>query len=208
VKKTLAILFLVILTAAVTAQQQAGQMQPEPELIGAQLRDQIQARNFSHLQELAVEQSRELMQQARQMSEQAGEVYQNQNQVRLAVHNLLAMENLTEGIGPQVSAVAREFNNSVQATLRAEQRIQNRSRIARFFAGGHQESAEEIEQRVKQNRQRVQELQQLYRQCMAEEEVCQFLQQQIQNIQQEQERLQNLAQREMNSKGLFGWLWK
>lgn len=213
-KKTVSILFLFLLAAAVMAQQQGMTDQPQPtpttteQPIGAQIRDQIQARNFSHLQEMAVEQSQELMQQAQQMREQSREVYQNQNRVRLAVHNLLAMGNLTKGIGSQISAIAREFNNSVQATLRAEQRIQNRSQIARFFAGGNQEAAGEIEQKVEQNRQRVQELQQLYQQCMAEEEVCQFLQEQIQNIQQEQERLQELAQREMQSKGLFGWLWK
>ena len=54
-------------------------------------------------------------------------VYQNQNQVRLAVHSLLAMENLVGGIGKNVSQIARQFNNSVQATIRAEEKIQTQT---------------------------------------------------------------------------------
>ncbi|MFY1644910.1 hypothetical protein ACK11Z_14360, partial [Methanoculleus bourgensis] len=37
----------------------------------------------------------------------------DQNQVRLAVHTLLAAENRTGGIGRNISVIAREFNNSV-----------------------------------------------------------------------------------------------
>jgi len=112
------------------------------------------------------------------------------------------------GIGPQVSEIAREFNNSVQATIRAKERIQSRNRIIRFFAGGDEEAAQEIEEQVIQNRERIRQLQQLALQCECEEEVRALLQEQIQNMEQEQTRLQQLAQNEKKVKGLFGWLWK
>ena len=118
------------------------------------------------------------------------------------------MENLTGGIGPQVSQIARECNNSVQSTIRLEQRIQNRSGFARFFAGGDQEAGLALQQEVNQSQQRIRQLTQLRDQCPCDEETKALMQEQIQQMQQEQTRLQLLAQRETQSKGMFGWLWK
>jgi len=128
--------------------------------------------------------------------------------VRLAVHALLAMENLTGGIGRNVSQIAREFNNSAQATIRAEERIQTRNMLMSFFFGGDEQAAEEMEQEVNRNRERIQELKRLMQECECEEEVKAMLQEQIQNMEQEQNRIQELAQNEKKSKGIFGWLWK
>ncbi len=136
-------------------------------------------------------------------------IYQNQNKVRIAVHALLGTENLTGGIGKEVSEIARDFNNSVQSTIRLEEQIQNRNRIARFFAGGDLEAGRNLEQEVLENQNRVQELKQLTEECdECGEEVKELMQQQIQEMEQEQGRLQALAQREKTSKGLFGWIWK
>jgi hypothetical protein len=100
------------------------------------------------------------------------------------------------------------FNNSVQATIRAEEKIQTKSGFARFFSGGDEKSAAEIEAQVTQNRERIQELTQLRDQCQCDEEVKAMMQEQIRNMEQEQTRLQELAQKEKKSKGLFGWIWK
>jgi len=134
--------------------------------------------------------------------------YKNQNEVRLAVHALLAMENVTGGIGQNVSAIAREFNNSIQATINAEIRIQERSQIVKFFIGGDEQAAAEIENQTVQNQLRIQELTQLKEQCNCSVEVQNMLQEQIQLMEQEQTRLQELAQTEKQNKGIFGWLWK
>ena len=136
------------------------------------------------------------------------EIYKNQNRVRLAVHSLLAMEDLVGGIGPQVRDIARNFNNSVQSTIIAEEKIQTRSVFARFFAGGDAEAAEEMEQEVNQNQERIMQLKQLRENCTCTEEVKTMMQEQIQNMEQEQTRLNQLAQEEKQSKGLFGWMWK
>ena len=118
------------------------------------------------------------------------------------------MENLTGGIGPQVREVARNFNNSIQSTLRAEEKIEARGRFIRFFAGGDSEAAEELEQQVNQSRQRIQQLKQLRDECDCSEAVKTLMQEQIQNMEQEQDRLQGLAQAERKSKGMLGWIWK
>lgn len=168
---------------------------------------QLRARNVSELREMIQERKTEMEQEIMNFTETNKNIYQNQNRVRLAVHSLLAMENLTGGIGQNISQIAREFNNSVQATIRAEERIQTRNVIVRFFVGGDEEAAEEIESERNQNQQRIQQLKQLRNECDCDEEIKAMIQEQIQNMEQEQARLQQLAQNEKQSKGLFGWIF-
>jgi len=168
---------------------------------------QVKARNTSELREMIQERETEMEQEMVNFTETNKNIYQNQNRVRLAVHSLLAMENLTGGIGQNISQIAREFNNSVQATIRAEERIQTRNAIVRFFVGGDEEAAEEIEQEVNQNRLRIQQLTQLRNDCNCSEEIKTMIQEQTQNMEQEQTRLEQLAQNEKQNKGLFGWFF-
>lgn len=197
-----------------TGQGQQEQVEQETEnrgeniTIRIQQRKEVRARNLSELRETVAQRQQEMNRESQALKEQQQQVYQNQNRVRLAVHSLLAMEALVGGIGPQVSEIAREFNNSVQATIRAEERIQSRNRVIRFFAGGDEGAAQEIEEQVVQNRERIRQLQQLALQCECEEEVRAMLQEDIEDMEQEQTRLQQLAQNEKKVKGIFGRLWK
>ncbi len=161
------------------------------------IKEQIKARNVSELKKIIKEKQSKL-----------GNISRNQNRIRLAVHALLAMENITGGIGPQVSEIAREFNNSMQATIKSEEKIQARNQIVRFFAGGDYKAAQEIEQEINQSRVKVQELKRLREECNCTDEVKAMMQEQIQNMEQEQSRLSELAEQEKQNKGLFGWLWK
>ena len=95
----------------------------------------------------------EMEQEMSGLSEGEQKVYRNQNVVREAVHSFLAMEDLVGGIGQQVSEIAREFNNSVEKTIQAENKIQNRNKLVRFLVGGDQGAAEEIEEEINNNRQ-------------------------------------------------------
>lgn len=180
----------------------------EEETLMTQQKEQLRARNTTELKQMIQEKKQEMNQEMQSLGEKQQKVYQNQNRVREAVHALLAMENLTGGIGRNVSQIAREFNNSVQATIRAEERIQTRNMFVRFFAGGDEEAAGEMEQEVNRNQAKIQQLKQLMQECDCDEEVKTMMQEQIQNIEQEQNRLQELAENEKKSKGLFGWLWK
>lgn len=188
--------------------EQETQNEGEEETLMIQQRVQLKARNTTELRQMIQERQQEMVQEMQTLRQDQQQVYQNQNKVRLAVHSLLAMEDLTGGIGRNVSQIAREFNNSVQATIRAEQRIETRNMVVKFLFGGDEVAAEEMEQEVIQNQQRIQHLRQLMNQCDCEEQVRAMLQEQIQNMEQEQTRLQQLAQNEKGNKGLFGWLWK
>jgi hypothetical protein len=204
------LIVLILISSIVLAQGQKGQQ--ETQNIGEEenltIREQLRARNVTELRQMIQERQQIMNQEIQNLGEGQQNIYQNQNRVRLAVHALLAMENLTGGIGRNVSQIAREFNNSVQATIRAEERIQTRNWLVRFFVGGDEEAAGNMEQEVNRNRERIQELRRLREECDCDEEIRAMLQEQIQNMEQEQNRLQQLAQNEKANKGLFGWLWK
>nr|MBA4404813.1 hypothetical protein [Nanoarchaeum sp.] len=164
-----------------------------------------QLRTANEVKSMMQEKQQLMQQEMVGLNEKQQKVYQNQNQVRLAVHALLSIENLTGGIGKNVSAIAREFNNSVMSTIRAEEKIQTRSGFTRFFAGGDETTATELESEVEQNELRIQQLTQLRNECQCDQEVKDLMQEQIQLMQQEQTRLRELAQQEKKSKGLFDW---
>lgn len=134
--------------------------------------------------------------------------FKNQNIVRERVMSLLSLENLTEdkGIGRQVAEVAREFENSVNKTQKAEERINNRGWVERLLFGGDDKAADEIEQEVTGNQARIAKLKELRN--STSEEIKQFIDEQLEELEVEQNRLTGLAQREKESKGIFGWLFK
>lgn len=134
----------------------------------------------------------------------------NENKVHVAVQTLLAAGNISGGIGPQISAIAKEFNNSVTAQYKAEEKIQNRNAISRFFFGGDSEAAGEIQQQIEANRIRIGNLDNLMNQCGedCDGELKAMIQEQIQSLEQEQNRLRDLSQAELNDKGLLGGLFR
>jgi len=129
----------------------------------------------------------------------------DRNRVRLAVHALLAAENRTGGIGQNVSAIAREVNNSVEKALAAEEQIRTRHGFMRFLFGGDAEAARLIEGEAQRNRERVTELRQSIENCTCDAETRMMLLEQVRTIEQEQDRLTALAEEEMHHRGLFSW---
>ena len=166
---------------------------------------QLRARNFNELQSMIKEKRDEMIGEIKSMRGNLQKAYQNQNEVRIAVHALLSMEDLIGGIGNKVSEVAKGFNNSIQQTIKAEETIRNRNRILRFFAGGDQKTAEELQNLVDQNRIRIQKLKELKGDCDCEEEARTLIQEQIQSMEQGQDRLQEMIQDEKATRGIWGW---
>lgn len=129
----------------------------------------------------------------------------NSNQVRLAVHALLSAEDVIGGIGPQVSEIAQQINNSVQATVNAEANIRTRGLLVNLFFGGDKNNASKIEAEVLQNQERIRQLNQIIATSSISSEVRNILQNQIQIMEQEQTRLNDLANQEKNRWGVFSW---
>jgi hypothetical protein len=118
------------------------------------------------------------------------------------------MEDRTGGIGQNISAIAREFNNSVSVSEKLEQKIQDRSGIMRVFLGGDRETAGQLATITSQNQARIQKIQQLMNTTTLDTDVRAFLEEQLQAMQNEETRLEQLATREQQDRGLFGWLGK
>ena len=186
-----------------TQLEQGSQDQGEEPIL---IMDQDMTEEINRVKQRVQEKKQEMNQEMEGLKRSVQKVYQNQNQVREAAHSLLEMEDIVGGIGQRVSEIAREFNNSVQATIGAEEKIQGKNRILKFFVGGDSKSAEAIEQEVNRNRERIQQLNQLMEQCDCEQEVKTMLQEQIQNMEQEQNRLEEVAVNETKIKGVWGWL--
>ncbi|TFB09109.1 hypothetical protein E3V08_01225 [Candidatus Atribacteria bacterium MT.SAG.1] len=167
---------------------------------------QLKAKTFNELKSMIREKRREMIKEIGSMKGNLQKAYENQNEVRIAVHSFLSMgEDLVGGIGKKVSEIAKQFNNSVQKTIRAEETIRNRSRILRFFAGGDQKTAEELQNLVDQNRIRIRQLKELKGECDCEDEIRTLMQEQIQSMELGQVKLQELIQNERNARGIWGW---
>ena len=164
------------------------------------------ARNISDLRDSKRRQLEELNKSLQnEPTERRGWV-KNQNEVRIAVHTLLSMENRTGGIGQNISAIAREFNNSVNMSEKLEQKIQDRSGIMRVFLGGDRDAAGQLANITSQNQARIQKIQQMITTTNLDPDVRAFLEEQLQAMQDEETRLEQLATRERQDRGLFGSL--
>ncbi|PKL70488.1 MAG: hypothetical protein CVV30_03805 [Methanomicrobiales archaeon HGW-Methanomicrobiales-1] len=130
----------------------------------------------------------------------------NQNEVREAVHALLAMENRTGGIGPQISAIARQFNNSAIASQQYEERIKNRDMFSLFFFGGDQQAAAELANLTVQNQARISEIGDLMNTTTLDADTRAQMELQIQILQQQLAQEQQLIAQAQQNKGLFGWV--
>lgn len=132
--------------------------------------------------------------------------WKNQNQVRTAVHTLLAAGEMDGGIGGNISAIAREFNNSVQTRMMAEQQIQERQGLTRLLFGGDQEAVAALCQNLNQTSEQIREMQRLVENCTCDNQTRTLLMNQLAVMEEDQARLSALVQNETDAQGLFGWL--
>ena len=170
-------------------------------------RDRLQVHTPDELRSAIQEQQRLMTTSEDGVGEQVQQIHRNQNQVRVAAMALSSSSDLLGPIGPAVSRIAQDFDNSVQATIQAEEQIQNRSRLARFFFGSDDEEIANLSGHLEQNQNRVQELNRLITAWDGDPQVQAILQEQIQNMEQEQFRLRQIVDEESASRGLFGFLF-
>jgi len=159
--------------------------------------------NVSYIREM-IRINREEMNAALQAGS-SSDLQQNRNRVRLAVRTLLAVENITGGIGPGVSAIARDFNNSAQHEWQLEQRITDRGSFTRFFFGGDRYAARELASLTIQNQDRIRQIEQLVNSGAPDNETRAMLEEQVQIMEQENARLNQTAAAELKNRGILGW---
>ncbi|WP_209630917.1 hypothetical protein [Methanofollis sp. W23] len=134
--------------------------------------------------------------------------WKDQNQVRTAVHALLAMEEREGGIGENISAIAREFNNSIQTRMMAEQQIQERQGLTRTLFGGDQEAVAALRSHLNQTSEQIRTMQQLVETSACDNQTRTLLMEHLAVMEEDQARLSALVQNETVDQGLFGWLFQ
>ena len=193
----------VSLTPTTFKTPEAERQQTESEI---EERNRTRARTIAEVQDDHNRSHESLNATLKNISSEQRERIRNENEVRLAVHTLLEMEDLSGGIGRNVSAIAREFNNSARSSQAFENRIQNRNTIIRLFFGGDHDAARELANLTVQNQVRIQELHQLMSTATLDPEVRTMMEEQVRIMEKEQERLEQLSKREQEDRGFFGWL--
>ncbi len=164
------------------------------------------ALTLPQLREFIKERKEELKQETASTTRKHRELIENANEVRLAVHVLLASKGLLGGIGPEVSEIAKRMNDSLATTTSAEAAIKARGFLARVFLGGNVQVGEALSQEVKKNQERIDRLTQLLGQTTLSAELKAEIEAYIAGLKTENARLESLANAEVTKKGLFGWL--
>ncbi len=168
---------------------------------------ELRVKNVAEVKELIKANREELKVMVQEEKTKLRVMRQKQNEVRVAVHALLASENIAGGIGKEVSTIAQEFDNSAKEIEEAEEKAINRGRFTKFLFGGDRESAEIIRNRVQTREEKVKRLEELVETGDCDKETKQLLQEQVQVIKQEQERLKEVTKNQEKG-GLLGWLFK
>ena len=168
-------------------------------------RNAVPVFSFERLKQSIEQRRQELDEELASTTPQVQDILENVNQVRLAVHTLLASENLLGGIGQQVSQIARQMNDSVATTTSAETKIHSRGFFSQLLFGGDSAAADTISEEVAKNQEQVQKLAGLLSESIIPAEVKTTLTTQITALQAEQARLQDLAKKEKSRWGIFSW---
>jgi hypothetical protein len=175
---------------------------------GDPLQNRTRLSNASSLQEQIQERIRE---QAREQENLPDDTLQVVNQYAHAnafVHTLQYQNGQLGDIGPQVSQIAMQLNQSLQTEAQAQKTVQNRHAFVRALFGGDETAAGLLQQETVRTRQHIQEMNQLIEQGSLDSAFRAELRNQLQQIDQQQIELQQQAQKELQDRGLLGWIWK
>ena len=131
-------------SVSVDKQDEGNTSSKKPKVVVAKVKNKTQLNNQMQLAQINTTGNKEKQ-----------KVFRNQNAVRETVMILLALRkegNLSGGIGRNVSAIARNFSNSVNKTIEAEQRIMSRGGLTRMLFGGDENAAQTIQSQLNKNR--------------------------------------------------------
>lgn len=128
--------------------------------------------------------------------------------IHFALSTFSLVGNVTGSSGPELSRLGADVNNSLAAAYQAEQKIKTRTSFMRMLIGGDRGAAGMVIQYADQNKERIQQMEQLLMNCSdCDPQVREMLEEQVQVIAREQNRLITLGQQEQGDRGLFGWLF-
>lgn len=205
-------------SAREASKQQNEQVREQAKQTGEQVREAIKNRielirestttpafSIGQLRQMIQERRQELDDEEASTTPEFKDVVKNANEVRLAVHTLLASKDLLGGIGPEVSQIAQHVNDSIATTTNAEAQIESRGFWSKLFFGGDTTAANTITNEVQQNQQNIAKIADLLNQASTTADVKATLAEQITAMQAQITRLQSIAASQAKLWGLFSW---
>lgn len=131
---------------------------------------------------------------------------ENMSEVAKQVQALLQVRT-TGGIGQQVREIA-QAQNQAQTQIQAQlDKLDSKGKVARFLTGTNFEAIKSLEQQISANQLRIQELTMIATQLTNQSDIT-MVQETIQALIQENIDLQEKVATEMQTRSLFGWLFK
>ncbi|MFA5998234.1 MAG: hypothetical protein WC814_02510 [Candidatus Paceibacterota bacterium] len=167
--------------------------------------DEDRASSIAELKQKIEERRQELDDEEASTTPRFKDVMKNANEVRLAVHTLLASKDLLGGIGQQVSEIAKQMNDSVATTTNAEAQIESRGFLSKIFFGGDKRAAEAISKEAKRNQESIAKLTELLNEANLSVDIQAALEAQVTALKEAQARFQALAEKEQRTWGIFSW---
>jgi hypothetical protein len=186
------------------------QTQQQTKTINQSEEDQVQTRNAEQVQN----ETNNLGETAPQSQTQSEVQQQNNNvasqqksQVATAVQQMLQIANRNGGIGQQVRAIAQTQTQNQEKLETSLQKIQERERVLQFIIGPDYGEINNAKNLLNQNREQIQQLNQLKTQLYSQSDM-QNLAQQIQVLEQANLQIENSLRATQGKISLFGWLFR
>lgn len=178
------------------------------EQLRIQLEEQRQRELELQLQKSIEQQREDVNKTMVDLKIRQGEIYESYLKMKIAASSLLVARQSLSELPEDFSAAASEINLSIDQTFESEQNIAQRGLLIRFVLGGDQQSAEDIENTVTRNLERLTAIENTIKGIKYSDSIRSLLENQMATLKKEQERLLSLAKSEKKNRGVIGLIWQ
>lgn len=142
-----------------------------------------------------------------QNNEQNGNLTQRRSQVANAVQEMLQVAERNGGVGEQIRTIAQNQNQNQEKIESSLAKVQNRNSLIRFIAGPNYGEINNAQKILEQNRQHIEQLNQIKNQIANQVDQQQLLEQ-IQLLEQSNLEVEGSLEDAQKGFSLLGWLFK
>ncbi|MDK2948899.1 MAG: hypothetical protein PWQ56_64 [Patescibacteria group bacterium] len=142
-----------------------------------------------------------------QNNEQNGKMNQRRSRVANAVQEMLQVAERNGGVGEQIRTIAQNQNQNQEKIESSLAKVQNRNSLTRFIAGPNYGEINNAQKILEQNRQHIEQLNQIKNQIVNQVDQQQLLEQ-IQLLEQSNLEVEGSLEDAQKGFSLLGWLFK
>ncbi len=142
-----------------------------------------------------------------QNNEQNGKMNQRRSRVANAVQEMLQVAERNGGVGEQIRTIAQNQNQNQEKIESSLTKVQNRNSLTRFIAGPNYGEINNAQKILEQNRQHIEQLNQIKNQIANQVDQQQIIEQ-IQVLEQSNSEVESFLTEAQKGFSLLGWLFK